>query len=107
NLVGIDILEPPDAGREPVGQRVEVPALGEEHQDAEIDIQRRDGDDDALDLEDIDADGIEEAAENADAAGDYKNRQPVAAVLERHRHGAAWGHRRGRGERDVDAAGAA
>ena len=38
---------PVDAAREPVRQRVDVVALGEEHEQAVIDVQHRDGDDDA------------------------------------------------------------
>ena len=102
--VGLLELEEHGAMRPPFGQIVDRHAMREEHQQAEEDVERRDGDDDGDDAEIVDQGGIDGAERDAGDRREGEPDEPVAAsdFRQRQRHHILH-HRRRDGERDVDA----
>ena len=93
------------AMRPPFGQIVDRHAMREEHQQAEEDVERRDGDDDRDDAEIVDQGGIDGAERYAGDRCQGEPDQPAAAAdfRQRQRHHILYNRRR-HGERDVDPA---
>ena len=103
--VGLLELEQHGAVRPPFGQIVDRHAMREEHQQAEEDVEGRDGDDDRDDAEIIDQGGVDGAERYAGDRREGEPDQPAAAAdfRQRQRHHILHDRRR-HGERDVDPA---
>ena len=99
-------LDDDDPIQPPVGQVVDRPPMREEHQQAEEDVERGDGDDDRNDAEIVDQAGVDSAEHEAEGHRQHEADGPVAAAELHHGDGnEVLGDRGGHGERDVDAAG--
>lgn len=101
--VGHFALVNDDAGRQPVGQIVDRHALGEEHQQAEIDVEGRDRRDDRDDPEAVDQEGVDHAEHDADSGRDQEAGYPSTPADPLERKSSDILHDRGGdGEGDVD-----